>query len=205
MLSRRDFLESAVQVSALTLGPWASLPGARARGLFCVLFDARSPAGSTFGAELAACGLPGAPIRGDVTEVWYSQLSPRWRQGALPLGVAGLTDYATLFCLERLGWDHGLRLIYRGEHRRSDDQLEHRVATHLGPQAELAHTLSGAQWPLALARRVAALDASDAGRARAVSRRTPESVHRSRGASAELEGLPLYSWVLAPSMESRTA
>jgi hypothetical protein len=200
MLSRRDLIESAVQGAALALGPWPCLPGARDRGLFCVLFDASSPAGSAFGAELAAQGLPSLPIKRDVTEVWYSQLSPRWRQGALPLGVAGLTDYATLFCLERLGWDHGLRLIYRGEHR---------VATHLGSQAGLAHTLRDPEsWPLALARRLAELDATHAWRARAVSRRTPEWVHHSRSAAAAIEGLPLYSWVLAPaarSMESPTA
>jgi hypothetical protein len=146
-----------------------------------------------------AHGIPGLPIARDVTEVWYSHLSPRWRHGAGPLGVAGLTDYATLFCLERLGWDHGLRLIYRGEHRRSASQLEHRLATHLIAHSELARTLRDtARWPVALARRLAALDARDGWSARAVSRHTPEWMHRSHSEPTQLEDLPLYSWVLAP-------
>ncbi|HEY1961951.1 MAG TPA: hypothetical protein VGG69_06005 [Rhizomicrobium sp.] len=32
--------------------------------------------------------------------------------------MAGLTEYGAFFCLERLGFDHGLRVIFRGEHRR---------------------------------------------------------------------------------------
>jgi hypothetical protein len=212
VLSRRDFLDSVVQGSALALGPWACLPAASAspaplaqrapgaghRGLFCALFDARSASGNTFGAQLTADGVPALPIERDVTQVWYSQLSPRWRQGAFPLAVAGLTDYAALFCLERLGWDHGLRLIYRGEHRRSASELEHRLATHVSARPELVRAVCGERWPAALAQWVAALDARSAWHDRAVSSRTPESSHHSRAEPAELDGLPLYSWVLAP-------
>ena len=50
-------------------------------------------------------------IRGDPTDVWYNELSVRWKQG--PASVVGLTGSDTLFVLERLAWDAGLRVVER--------------------------------------------------------------------------------------------
>ena len=41
----------------------------------------------------------------------YRDLSQRWKAGAV--AIAGVTTHGPLFCLERWGWDHGLRLAYR--------------------------------------------------------------------------------------------
>jgi hypothetical protein len=33
-----------------------------------------------------------------------------------PVAIAGLTAHGPLFCLERLAWDHGMRVVFRAEH-----------------------------------------------------------------------------------------
>ena len=74
---------------------------------------------ATTGAGHAATAAPpggvqreGAP-RGDVTDVWFHDLAPRWKQG--PAAVAGVTAHNSLFVLERLAWDAGLRVTARAE------------------------------------------------------------------------------------------
>ena len=59
--------------------------------------------------------------------------------------LVGITCGATLFCLERIGWDHGLRLTERNERRASDPcdaAWQQCVAGYLGgaqlPAASLA-------------------------------------------------------------------
>jgi hypothetical protein len=59
-------------------------------------------------------GVALAPFHGDVTAVWFEQLDPLWRRESVL--VAGMTPPSTLFCLERLAWDHGLRVAFRGTH-----------------------------------------------------------------------------------------
>jgi hypothetical protein len=76
-----------------------------------VVIDERFAAARRFGAAMQWRGLPVHAIRGDVTEVWYERLHPLWKRTAAP--VAGITAYAAMFCLERLAWDQGLRMIHR--------------------------------------------------------------------------------------------
>ena len=56
--------------------------------------------------------------------------------------IAGISSGATLFCLERIAWDHGFRLTARGQWRAGDrgDQAGWR---------DVAAILSGAQLPAA--------------------------------------------------------
>ncbi|MGH8259734.1 MAG: hypothetical protein ACREUG_08590, partial [Steroidobacteraceae bacterium] len=72
------------------------------------VFDERFAAARRFGAAMQRRGLRVHAIRGDVTQVWYSHLHPQWKRAQSP--VAGVTAYAAMFCLERLAWDHGLRM-----------------------------------------------------------------------------------------------
>ncbi len=130
---RRRFLELGTAVSLATL---ADLSIVSARGaaadhfardevggsarerarlrLHTAVFDERFAAARHFGAAARRLGLAVHPIRGDVTELWYSRLYPLWRNSPAP--VAGLTAYAAMFCLERLAWDHGLRMVQRDAH-----------------------------------------------------------------------------------------
>jgi hypothetical protein len=83
------------------------------------IFDRRFAAGRRFAQASETRGIPTRPIAGDVTTLWYSELYPLWKRQ--PVAIAGLTTYGPLFCLERLAWDHGMRLLHRQEHAARDD------------------------------------------------------------------------------------
>jgi hypothetical protein len=87
--------------------------------LHLAIFDHRFAAGRQFASSSEARGIAIRPIANDVTSLWYSELHPLWKQQ--PVAIAGLTTYGPLFCLERLAWDHGMRVLYR-------DKCDARVA-----------------------------------------------------------------------------
>ena len=78
------------------------------------VFDRRFAAGRRFARSSETRGIATRAIAGDVTTLWYSELHPLWKQH--PVAIAGLTTYGPLFCLERLAWDHGMRVLHRQEH-----------------------------------------------------------------------------------------
>jgi hypothetical protein len=117
MINRRQFIEAGLAVSAVgglaAVAPCAAderflAPGVALRA---VVFDERFAAARHFAEAARRRGLAPYATRGDVTELWYSRLHPLWRRERA--AVAGLTAYAALFCLERLAWDHGMRVIRR--------------------------------------------------------------------------------------------
>jgi len=77
-------------------------------GPYAILFDVRFPESRTYGAEVARQGGPARAIDGDITQLWFDELAPRWRRGQG--AVAGMTTGRTLLCLEQLAWDHRLRV-----------------------------------------------------------------------------------------------
>jgi hypothetical protein len=87
--------------------------------LHLAIFDHRFAAGRQFASSSEARGIATRPIANDVTSLWYSELHPLWKQQ--PVAIAGLTTYGPLFCLERLAWDHGIRVLHR-------EQCDARVA-----------------------------------------------------------------------------
>lgn len=112
MTSRRRFLHSSVAVAAAgtlaDLGSRLTSPSAvRAASpsgilkVDAVVVDQRFEQSVEFGRALAQSGAQIYTMRGDVTDVWYTQLHPQWKvRGGV---VAGLTGGGVLFCLERLG------------------------------------------------------------------------------------------------------
>jgi hypothetical protein len=148
MISRRRFVGSSVAgclASAAGAWGWAvdRMP------LHATLFDERFAEAVRFGGAAQRHGLPARGVRGDMTDLWYRELEPLWRLEPRP--IAGLTAYASLFCLERLAWDHGMRLVFHGTH----DRLATGAVQHVvrGPRSA---TPSGeARWPEALAARLA--------------------------------------------------
>ena len=94
--------------------------------LHVAIFDRRFAAGRRFARSSATRGIATRPIAGDVTSLWYSELHPLWNTGnkdrsvQYPVAIAGLTTYGPLFCLERLAWDHGMRVLHRQEHDARD-------------------------------------------------------------------------------------
>jgi hypothetical protein len=78
---------------------------------FRAIYDERFPDGRRFASDASSRGWVTRAIRGDVTNVWFHELAVRWKQG--PAAIAGLTTEQSLFVLERLSWDVGMRVTER--------------------------------------------------------------------------------------------
>jgi hypothetical protein len=123
MISRRQVLQRGLAATSLPLVVGVSLAPIQAAhakaleqtGLYKVLFDRRFAASREFGREALWQGQSVEGFDGDVTNIWYHDLHPRWQKG--PAAIAGLTAHGALFCLERLAWDVGMRVTHRAEHR----------------------------------------------------------------------------------------
>lgn len=96
-----------------------------------VIFDHRFPASVEFGSEMANMGAAVHGIHGDITDLWFHDLDHRWKQGPAP--IAGLTEHGPLFCLERLAWDHGMRVLSRTDNPAVDD-AEPLITWIIGPR-----------------------------------------------------------------------
>ena len=159
MPSRRQFIQAglAMSVTPVTLQIHASAaePPSPAtpvpHSLYCLVCDTRSSWSAALAREAERLGIKVARTSGDITDLWFHDLSRRWK--AAPVAIGGLTEPGPLFCLERFGWDHGLRVVFRGTHRELDGgHVEHAIT---GPFQTIAaaHTdLAGADWPSRLAR-----------------------------------------------------
>ncbi len=192
---RRDFMMAAgAAMGGLTLATGAAQAApvpARPSGM--IVADTRFAASRAFAAEAARSGQRIAWIGGDITSLWYDELDFLWHREKIAL--SGLTAYGAFFCLERLALDRGLRVVFKGEHRRLASGLaSHRIA---GPatvvtQQSLAG-LSGHAWAAQSARM--AMAARGAGLI---------AVRLQAHARADAGQPPLLiSWVLAPKSERR--
>jgi hypothetical protein len=129
MVSRREILQGGIAVTSLplvaglSLAPTASAAAAQTLDqaglarvrLYKVLFDSRFAPARSFGRTAAWRGESVHGFDGDITNVWFHDLHPRWQHGAA--AIAGLTAHGALFCLEQLAWDVRMRVVYRAEHR----------------------------------------------------------------------------------------
>jgi hypothetical protein len=138
--------------------------------------------------------LPTQAIRGDITEVWFSDLYYRWKQA--PAAIAGMTAPGAIFCLEMLARDAGMRMALRIDHRRpAGDRIEHEFA---GPEelfTRAADSESGAKgWPERMAEIVAQFPAE---RDRAATLRFSEADVASSNSPDHL-----VTWVIAPAQRA---
>jgi hypothetical protein len=124
-MNRREMLQSGIAATALpVVGGTGWLPAPQ-RGhvrvqplpLYKVIIDQRVGEARAFGREMLKQGLAVQPFDGDMTNLWYDDLYPRWRRN--PVAIAGLTAHGPLFCLERLAWDFRMRVVLRADHRRA--------------------------------------------------------------------------------------
>jgi hypothetical protein len=120
MPSRRAFLHLAIGGTALiplTTGQiWASrlatVGGSEGPDDLCkFVFDERFDASVAAARRHERRGVAVYGIRGDVTALWYHDLYHRWKRGPAPL--AGVTTHESLFCLDVLARDAGLRVVNR--------------------------------------------------------------------------------------------
>jgi hypothetical protein len=124
-MNRRDVVTGCVAAVAVPLvlegvfGRAAPVDSRGATALFRIIYEGSAATGRAFGREAARLGGAVREIRGDMTQVWYEELAPRWRhEGA---AIAGLTAAGALFCFEQLAWDAGMRVVYRAQHSYLDD------------------------------------------------------------------------------------
>jgi hypothetical protein len=204
MASRREFLQVGIAALALPISAHAALSPSGAASdsaaavtpLYKIIFDERFPASVAFGAEARSLGLPTHSIRGDITDLWFHELDAQWKKK--PVAVAGLTAQGPLFCLERLAWDHGMRVVFRGDHQYlPDGSIEH-VLT--GPEnvANLAASFEddGDDWAARIANLVARVPEGPSTPAKA-------TVHGRRINPRTRESEDLISWVIAPVRGAR--
>jgi hypothetical protein len=184
-------LQTAAALSAAPLAGRAAFAGGRApAALDAVIFDSRYAAARDFGARAGLRGAALRAIEGDITDLWQKELVGRWKAAPAAVAVAGLTERHALFLLERLGWDHGLRVVFEAEHvPDARGYAVHRVVRTADPGLALELEAAGQSWPEVLA------EALVAG-AEAPARDFRPS---SAALAAHLgEAMKLYSWIIAP-------
>jgi hypothetical protein len=203
MASRREFLQIGVAALALPISARAAVkPAATAvRGesapaqLYKVIYDERHASSREFAAEAARLGAPVHAIKGDITDLWFSELDARWKKQ--PSAIAGLTEHGALFCLERLSWDHGMRVVYRADHTyRADGYMEHELSgSERMLRAAVDLSSSGSDWSTRVAGLLTRCPAVRA-QASKLTVVTP---------AAKQAGDPehLVSWVIAPVGDAR--
>jgi len=192
--NRREFLQTAAALSAAPLaGRAAFAEGHRAAVLDAVIFDSRHPEARDFGARAGFLGAPLRAIEGDITDLWQNELLVRWRTA--PAAIAGLTERPALFLLERLAWDHGMRVVFEAEHAPDGrGRAAHRVVRTADPRLADELDLAAQSWPRILADALVAA--------------TPVAARDTRPTDAGLaahlgEPTKLYSWIIAPRSATR--
>ena len=112
MTDRRQVLVAGLAGSLLPLGALASAArAAEPLSIHRAIYDRTLQAGRAFAAEAAARGWATVAIDGDVTDLWFHDLGPRWRRGPAP--IAGVTTRTSLFVLDHLARNAGMRIIAR--------------------------------------------------------------------------------------------
>jgi hypothetical protein len=150
MHSRREFLQAGIAASIVPIAlpaqaftfdvPTDARMIPPADEFFSIVYDVRFNDAALLASKAERSGLPVTRITGDITEFWFNELSLKWQsrtgvkpvcQTGAPVAIAGFTTHGPLFCLERLGWDHGMRVAFRRVHR-----------THVQQAGELDELLS---------------------------------------------------------------
>jgi hypothetical protein len=108
MASRRTFLE--IGLGACTVSALIRPISGRLRMVpyYKAIFDERFHGPCLFAAGAAERHIPTAPIHGDITRLFFNDLDLRWKEG--PVLLAGYTTPASLFCLDLLSRDRGMRV-----------------------------------------------------------------------------------------------
>jgi hypothetical protein len=201
MTSRRTFLQTGFAASLLLPGtnidrrrhhPEAATSQApsNVNHLYKVVADVRFSQALAFALAAEHLGADVVRIDGDITDFWFHDLSLRWQER--PVAVGGLTAHGPLFCLERLGWDHGLRVVFRGRHGvNADGDIEHAISGPHAVASARSLALAGPDWAPRAARLITA---SEIGHP--VGETVVPAVSSTRPPGDATE--PLVSWVIAP-------
>ena len=200
MPSRREFIQAGLAASVAPIAfpirdtvsrpPHVDPVSSFHHSLYSVVSDVRSRWSADLAHEAERLGARVVRTNGDITDFWFADLARQWKDA--PVAIGGLTARGPLFCLERFGWDHGLRVVFHGTHRFIDGgYVEHTLAGPFRTIAAAHSSLTGADWPSHLARLVTAC---------AVTRDTASTTLRAAWSGerdADVDET-LVSWVIAP-------
>jgi hypothetical protein len=150
MVDRRTVLKlgatsaagALIRVSGTAFG--AIAPESHRHPISRAIFDGRSAEGLAFASEMRGRGVAISGIGTDLAALWYGDLQARLRKSPAP--IAGLTDRATLFCLEELARSVGMKVRYRVDHKTdSIGHVQHDAAgpTSIVEAASKLHSRSG--------------------------------------------------------------
>jgi len=131
-ITRRTLLRGAV-FSACALPGWASAQGAGLRRLRYlqyeeVFFDARRSHALAFAETARQLGARTRAIRGDISAASFQDVCARWhstRWRAPGTAVAGITDFRSLFLLQTIAADAGMRTVLRIHHHARAETIAH--------------------------------------------------------------------------------
>jgi hypothetical protein len=132
MASRREFLQAGIAASLLPVAGLASGAATPPVPFYKVIVDERFSTSMEFGEEWRARGASVHTIRGDITDLWFHDLDHQWKKR--PVSIAGLTAHGPLFCLERLAWDHGMRVVSRVKQGAHDQDGEPLISWVIAPK-----------------------------------------------------------------------
>jgi len=113
MPSRREFLQGGIAISLPPLLSRKGFSAAAPKAFDKFIFDQRFPQARDFALQAREARLDCVAIEGDITHLYFHDLSLRWNRG--PTTIAGLSTKASLFCLEMLARDRGMRLAYMAD------------------------------------------------------------------------------------------
>ena len=120
MTNRRQFIQSGLAISALSITELASMRTAVAGGqgskpvLENFVYDKRFAEAIAAARVVGGQGIVLREIEGDLTELWSEHYSAAWRRQ--PMTLAGVTASDALFVLETLAGDHGMRVVQKTVH-----------------------------------------------------------------------------------------
>jgi hypothetical protein len=157
VLDRRRFVQSAIQgaaaLTAIALPARPAAARAAAMRFHRVIFDSDFRQSRLFGVRAESLGALMHGIRGDVTDFWYDDLYHRWRLSPAP--IAGMTGFKSLFVLEMMAADVGMRIIYRAHHcPLRDGSTSHSVFGPARQVSEIKLSRSEDAWTRAVAKTV---------------------------------------------------
>src|SRR4029453_1418322 len=156
-----------------------------------VVCDERFAPSVAFGLEAKRLGAEVVRTHGDITDFWFEDLSRRWKEQ--PVGISGLTTHGPIFCLERFAWDHGLRVVFRGEHRvLSSGAIAHSITGRPDIVTRIDRSaLDSLEWARHLTHVVIACEACQ--------QRSAVATITSGSTVLADSSEPLVSWVIAPA------
>ena len=197
MASRREFLQMGVAALTIPISAHAALSPAgslidnapAATPIYKAVFDERFAASRAFASEIEQLGVSVHGIKGDMTDLWYHDLYARWKQG--PIAIAGMTAHGAIFCLERLAWDHRMRVVFRADHRfLADGTVEHALSGPVSMLRQAAALSDESNWAPEMANLVTRCPAS----------RSTASLANVIGPTVKNADDPehLISWLIAP-------